>query len=79
MPPARITSYNVCYTKLLRLVLGTIGATFILIGIAFLYVMTGTLNIADLAHRIPQVRDTRTVHMAFSFLIIGIAIKAAVV
>jgi len=60
------------------LVLGTIGATFILIGIAFLYVMTGTLNIADLAQRIPQVRDTRTVHMAFSFLIIGIAIKAAV-
>ena len=60
------------------LVLGTIGATFILIGIAFLYVMTGTLNMQDLSMRIPQVRDTRTVHMAFTFLIVGIAIKAAV-
>ncbi|MEE8532622.1 MAG: proton-conducting transporter membrane subunit, partial [Alphaproteobacteria bacterium] len=31
------------------LALGTIGATFILIGIGLLYMMTGTLNMADLA------------------------------
>ena len=33
------------------LIMGTIGATFILIGIGFMYVMTGTLNIEDLALR----------------------------
>ncbi len=59
------------------LVLGTIGATFILIGIALLYMMTGTLNIVDLAAHLPPVAQTRTVAVAFSFLVIGIGIKAA--
>jgi multicomponent Na+:H+ antiporter subunit D len=60
------------------LVMGTIGATFILIGIALLYMMTGTLNMMDLSQRIPAVSDTRTVKMAFTFLIVGIGLKAAV-
>ena len=34
------------------LVMGTIGATFFLIGVGFLYMMTGTLNMADLAQRL---------------------------
>ncbi len=59
------------------LVMGTVGATFILIGIGLLYVMTGTLNMADLAARIPAVSDTRTVRAAFAFLTIGTAIKLA--
>jgi len=59
------------------LVLGTIGATFILIGIGLLYMMTGTLNMADLAARVPAVADTRTVVVALAFFSIGIAIKVA--
>jgi multicomponent Na+:H+ antiporter subunit D len=57
--------------------MGTIGATFILIGIGFLYVMTGTLNMADLAARLPAVADTRTVRAAFAFLTIGFSLKLA--
>lgn len=60
------------------LVLGTIGASFILISIGMLYMMTGTLNMADLAVRLPGVQDTRTVQVAFAFLAVGIGIKAAV-
>ncbi|HHW78913.1 MAG TPA: monovalent cation/H+ antiporter subunit D family protein [Xanthomonadaceae bacterium] len=59
------------------LIMGTIGATFILIGIGLLYVMTGTLNMADLAARIPAVADTRTVRAAFAFLTIGVSLKLA--
>ena len=59
------------------LVMGTIGATFILIGIGFLYMMTGTLNMADLAARLPAVADTRTVLAAFAFLTVGIGLKLA--
>ena len=59
------------------LIMGTIGATFILIGIGLLYVMTGTLNIGDLAARIPAVADTRTVRAAFAFLTIGVSLKLA--
>jgi multicomponent Na+:H+ antiporter subunit D len=60
------------------LIMGTIGATFYLIGVGLLYAMTGTLNMADLAERIPAVADTRTIQAAFAFLAIGIAVKAAV-
>lgn len=59
------------------LIMGTIGATFILIGIGLLYVMTGTLNMGDLAARIPAVAGTRTVRAAFAFLTIGVSLKLA--
>jgi multicomponent Na+:H+ antiporter subunit D len=59
------------------LVMGTIGATFYLIGVGFLYMMTGTLNMADLAQRLPAVSDTSTVQAGFAFLSVGIALKLA--
>ncbi len=59
------------------LVMGTIGGTFILIGIGLVYQMTGTLNIVDLSVRLPPVLDTRTVWMAFAFLVVGTSIKLA--
>ncbi len=59
------------------LVMGTIGATFILIGVGLLYMMTGTLNMADLAQRLPLEADTRTVRVAFAFLTVGASLKLA--
>ena len=59
------------------LVMGTIGATFILIGVGLSYMMTGTLNMADLAARIPAVSDTTTMRAAFAFLTVGISLKIA--
>lgn len=59
------------------LVLGTLGATFILIGVGLLYIMTGTLNIADLAERVGPVSDTTSVKAAAAFLTVGIALKFA--
>ena len=59
------------------LVMGTIGATFIVLGVGLLYVMTGTLNMVDLAERLAAVEDTRTVKVAFVFLTVGIGIKMA--
>jgi multicomponent Na+:H+ antiporter subunit D len=65
------------YAAFQYLIMGTIGATFILIGIGFLYVMTGTLNIQDLATRLPEVADTRAVRAAFAFVTVGLGLKAA--
>jgi len=59
------------------LVMGTIGATFIVLGVGLLYVMTGTLNMMDLAERLAGVEDTRTVKVAFVFLTLGIGLKMA--
>ena len=59
------------------LVAGTVGATFVLIGVGLLYASTGTLNMADLAGRLPQIRQGAALKSAFAFLVIGIAIKMA--
>ncbi|MBY5991207.1 monovalent cation/H+ antiporter subunit D family protein [Ferrimonas balearica] len=59
------------------LIMGTIGATFILIGVGLLYMMTGTLNMADLADRLPQVAYTKTVYTAFAFVLVGVCLKLA--
>ncbi|MBL27148.1 MAG: cation:proton antiporter [Rhodospirillaceae bacterium] len=60
------------------LILGTIGATFIVIGIGLIYMMTGTLNMADLAVRLPAVAGNRVVDAGFVFILVGVAIKLAV-
>jgi multicomponent Na+:H+ antiporter subunit D len=59
------------------LIMGTIGATFILIGIGLLYAMTGTLNMADMHARLADVEQTRAVIAAFGFLTVGISLKIA--
>ena len=59
------------------LIMGTIGATFILIGIGLIYQMTGTLNMNDLSMRLPEVAHTRTVFTAFAFIIVGVCLKLA--
>lgn len=59
------------------LIMGTIGATFFLIGVGLLYSLTGTLNIADLAERLPALEEVRVMHTAFAFLVAGVALKLA--
>jgi multicomponent Na+:H+ antiporter subunit D len=59
------------------LIMGTIGATFLLIGIGLVYAETGTLNMVDLSERLPGIFDHRTVHTAFTFTLVGISLKLA--
>lgn len=59
------------------LIMGTVGGTFILIGIGLLYAMTGTLNMLDLAARLPAVADTTTVQAALAFIVVGAGLKMA--
>ena len=59
------------------LIMGSIGATFIVIGIGMMYVMTGTLNMLDLSVLLAELGPNRTVAVAFGFLSIGISLKLA--
>ncbi len=59
------------------LLVGTVGASFILLGIGLLYQLTGTLNMADLAQRLPALGERRGIASAFAFIVIGLGIKAA--
>ena len=59
------------------LILGTIGATFYVIGVGLLYLVTGTLNIADMAERLPQAGAARPVLAALAFITVGLSLKLA--
>jgi multicomponent Na+:H+ antiporter subunit D len=59
------------------LVLASIGATFYLLGVSFFYAATGTLNMADLAERVPGLLDSKAVIGGLVFMFIGLGIKMA--
>ena len=59
------------------LIMGTIGGTFILLVIGFLYMMTGTLNMAELSEKIPALSETTTIRAALAFITVGSSIKLA--
>jgi len=58
------------------LLIGTVAASFYLLGVGYLYAMTGTLNMADMSARLPN-DDVAVLVVAASFIVIGLAIKAA--
>jgi len=55
-----------------------LASTFFLTGIGILYGITGTLNMADLALKIPLVQDQNIVNLTAIFFLIGFGIKSAV-
>ena len=57
--------------------MGTIGASFFVIGVGFLYAATGTLNIAELAVRLQDVADSKAVLAGYAFIFVGLGLKAA--
>lgn len=59
------------------LIMGTLGASFYIIGVGFLYAATGTLNMADLAAQLPGLTGNRSVQVGFAFIIVGLGLKAA--
>ncbi len=59
------------------LIMGSIGATFLVIGIGLLYLMTGTLNLADMAVRLDSVESTRPALVALAFVTVGVSLKLA--
>ena len=61
------------------LILSGVASTFILLGIAILYSLTGTLNMADVARSIGAMTSNSAVLFATSLFIMGFGLKAALV
>ena len=59
------------------MLMGTVGATFYVIGVGLLYLMTGTLNLVDMAERLRSVEEVRPVLAALAFITVGIGLKLA--
>lgn len=57
------------------IIMGTIGACFYLLGVGYLYIVTGSLNMADLSKLLPPLYHSDVVLIALAFFLIGIAIK----
>ncbi len=57
------------------IIMGTIGACFYLLGIGYLYIITGSLNMADLAKLLPPLYQSNVVLIALAFFLIGLSIK----
>jgi multicomponent Na+:H+ antiporter subunit D len=84
---AALTSYGLLalgqgrayYATFKYLILGTIGASFYLLGVGYLYIMTGSLNMADLH----GILDTLFMHqsvsitIAFGMILVGFWVKMA--
>jgi multicomponent Na+:H+ antiporter subunit D len=60
------------------LLMGAISSLAILLGIAFLYSITGTLNMYDLHQRLQHTPYLKTASLAFSLFLIGFCVKAAI-
>lgn len=59
------------------LIMGTIGATFFVIGVGFLYMATGTLNMAEMAVSIAEQPGNRVILIAYAFILVGMGLKTA--
>ncbi|MGN7661413.1 MAG: proton-conducting transporter transmembrane domain-containing protein [Anaplasma sp.] len=59
------------------LIVGTVGATFYLVGIGFLYAVTGTLNMSDMFVVLQTVPKDRAVHAGVLCVVLGLVMKAA--
>ncbi|MGB3455800.1 MAG: monovalent cation/H+ antiporter subunit D family protein [Litorimonas sp.] len=60
------------------LILGSIGATFYVIGVGFLYAETGTLNMEDMARILANLEGgSRVAQVAFGFIVVGLGLKLA--
>jgi multicomponent Na+:H+ antiporter subunit D len=61
------------------LLLGSFGATLYLLGVSYLYAATGTLSMADLATRLPELMTSTAVVSGLTFVFLGLSIKMALV
>ena len=59
------------------LIVGTIGATFYVIGVGLIYLTTGTLNLGLIVERLAEIESSRALIVAEAFIVVGIGLKLA--
>jgi multicomponent Na+:H+ antiporter subunit D len=57
------------------LLIGTVAGSLYLLGVGYLYGLTGTLNMADLAARLPALEGSPGMTVAVVLMVVGLAIK----
>ena len=67
---AQLSTLNYLY-------MGTIGACFYLLGVGYLYIVTGSLNMVDIARILPDLYQSKAVIGAFIICLVGVWVKMA--
>ena len=66
------------YAAFRYLIIGTAGGTLYLLGVGFMYTITGTLNIIDMSAMLPMLYEgNNAMFAALILMIVGIGVKAA--
>lgn len=65
------------YASFRYLVVGTLGASWYLLGVGYLYIMTGSLNMANLSELLPNLYQSKAILVGFVFILMGVGIKMA--
>jgi multicomponent Na+:H+ antiporter subunit D len=65
------------FSTLNYLYMGTIGACFYLLGVGYLYIVTGSLNMRDIARILPALYGSKVVLAAFIICLVGVWAKMA--
>ncbi len=59
------------------IIMGSIGACFYLLGVGYIYILTGTLNMADIARILPTLNAPVATTTSVAFVLVGLWIKMA--
>ena len=59
------------------IIMGSIGASFYLLGVGYLYLMTGSLNMADISRILTTINGGAAVATALAFILVGLWVKMA--
>jgi multicomponent Na+:H+ antiporter subunit D len=59
------------------IIMGSIGACFYLLGVGYLYLLTGTLNMADIHASLGTLHQSAALATSFAFILVGLWIKMA--
>jgi multicomponent Na+:H+ antiporter subunit D len=59
------------------LILGTVGASFYLLGVGFIFMMTGSLNMGDIAAILPELGHSPVTLAGLILIVLGIGLKMA--
>ncbi len=59
------------------IIMGSVAASFYLLGVGYLYLLTGTLNMAHIATYLPALQGSAALATALAFILVGLWIKMA--
>ena len=74
-----VTGGKALFASFRYLIIGTLGASLYLLGVSYIYAVSGTLNMNDLVERLPLLIHSKAFLGGLLFMFIGLGIKMALI